>query len=246
MSWFVLDCVLVADSGVAAVRVVRGLQSLGVKAVSVHTEADATALHATLADETVLLGPDPQLYGDARVLVEAARQAGAQGVHPVTAQVEGLEPAVAGAGLAWLGGALQVPVALTVGDGAVVAELSADLTTLPAVASRSAEVVTGLDLTCAALHGEATGVARGGVAVSVDVRALSLAPVSRVAVPGLDDVWVDLAVGEGTDPVDDLVAVLTAWGSTRFEAFDLAAEAYDLLEIEGPVLARPAALGELG
>ena len=243
MSWFVLDCVLVADRGVAAVRVVQALQRLGVKAVSVHTEADATALHASLADESVLLGPDPELYGDPRVLVEAARQAGAQGVHPVTAQVEGLEPAVADAGLAWLGSPLEVPVALTVGDGAVVAEVADELMTLPPVASRSAEVVTGLDLTCAALNGEATGVARGGVAVSVDVRALSLAPVSRVSVPDLDDVWVDLAVAEGTDPVDDLVAVLTAWGETRVAALDLAAEAFDLLVIDGPELARPAALG---
>lgn len=238
------DCVLVADRGVAAVRVVRALQRLGVKAVAVHTERDATALHATLADEPVLLGPDLDLYDDPRVLLEAARRSGAQAVHPVTAVVDGLEQAVLDAGLEWLGDPLQVPVALSVGDGAVVAELADEPVSLPPVASRSAEVVTGLNLTCAALEGEATGLARGGAAVSVEVRAASLAPVTRVALPDLPDVWVDLAVEEGTDPVDPVLAVVTAWGETRAAALDLAVEAYDLLEIVGPELARPAALGD--
>ncbi|MCW2501608.1 MAG: acetyl-COA carboxylase, partial [Frankiales bacterium] len=76
------DSVLVADRGVAAVRVIAALQRRGTKAVSVHTEADAGAVHATLADESVLLGPTTASYGDVRKLIEAARQAGAQGVHP--------------------------------------------------------------------------------------------------------------------------------------------------------------------
>lgn len=94
---------LVAGSGVATVRVLRELQARDIKAVSLHCEADASALHATTADESVLLGTDTAAYGDPVKVVEAARQVGAQAVHPAGSQVEGLEDAVAAAGLQWLG-----------------------------------------------------------------------------------------------------------------------------------------------
>jgi acetyl/propionyl-CoA carboxylase alpha subunit len=243
VSGLVLDCVLVADRGVAAVRVLRALQHLGVKAVSLHSEADATALHATLADESVLIGPTTASYGDTVKVVEAARQAGAEGVHPVTADVPGLQEAVLAAGLEWLGEPLQVPVVLTVAGGAVEAVLSDALAIVPPVASRSAEVVTGLDLTCASLTGEASGVARGGLAVSIDVLGSELAPVTRMQVPHDDDLWVDAAVEVGTEPVDPLLAVLTAWGPDRDAAYLRARQAWEQLIIEGPLVPRPAALG---
>lgn len=237
------DTVLVADRGVAAVRVLRSLQRLGVKAISVHTSADATALHATLADETVLLGSTPSAYDDPVKLVEAARQAAAEAVHPVTAEVPGLEDAVLEAGLLWLGAQLHVPVELTVADGVVEARLGSQLVPLPAVASRSAEVVTGLDLTCAALEGHTTGVAREGVAVSVDLVAAQLAPVTAWQPPHLDDVWLDEAVAVGSSPVEPLLAVLTAWGPDRDAAYGLACAAWDRLVIKGPAVRRPEALG---
>ena len=102
MSRFVPETVLVADRGAAAVRVVTALQDRGIKAVSVHTDADADAQHATAADESVLLGPTLSSYGDVVKLVEAAQQAGADAVHPGGATVPGLQEAVADAGLEWL------------------------------------------------------------------------------------------------------------------------------------------------
>ncbi len=237
------DTVLVVDRGVAAVRVLRALQSRGIKAVSVHTGADATALHATLADETVLLGPTTASYGDIVKLVEAARQAGAHAVHPVTVELAELGPAVLAAGLEWLGGSLQVPVELSVGDGVVEARCSDRLTTLPPAASRSAEVVTGLDLTGASLTGESEGVARAGVAVSVDVVASTLAPITTLHLPAGEDIWVDAAVASGTHPAEPLLAVLTAWGPDRDTAYSRACEAWDELVIDGPVVHRPEALG---
>ncbi|MCW2600600.1 MAG: acetyl/propionyl-CoA carboxylase subuit alpha [Frankiales bacterium] len=243
MSLVVPDTVLVIDRGVAAVRVLRALQGRGIKAVSVHTDLDATALHTTLADESVLLGPTTASYGDVLKLVEAARQAGAQAVHPVTVELAGLEDAVLAAQLEWLGGTLHVPVELAVGDGVVEARCTEQSFPLPPVASRSAEVVTGLDLTCATLTGQAEGVARDGVAVSVDILAATLAPVTAVHLPSGDDVWVDLAVAPGSRPVDPLLAVLTAWGPDRDSAYDRACEAWDHLDIEGPVVPRPEALG---
>jgi acetyl/propionyl-CoA carboxylase alpha subunit len=238
-----LDTVLVVDRGVPAVRLLRALEALQVKAVSVHVRADATALHSTLADESVLIGATRAAYGDVTRLVEAARQAGAQGVHPGTVELPGLEAAVLAAGLVWLGGVLQVPAELTVGDGVVEARCSEALVPLPPTAVRAAEVVTGLDLTLAALRGRAEGVAREGVAVSVDLLATSLAPVTALGLPTGPDVWVDSAVEVGTHPDDPLLAVLTAWGPDRDGAYARACEAWDQTVVEGPVVPRPAALG---
>ena len=237
------DNVLVVDRGVAAVRVLRALQKRGVRAISVHTAADSGALHAQIADESVLLGEVLAAYGDATKLLEAARQAGAEAVHPVTVEMLGLPEAVERAGLEWLGGALTVPVALSVGDGVVEARCSETMSELPAVASRSAEVVTGLDLTLASLEGQAQGVAREGVAVSVDVVAKELAPVTRIRRPRLDDVWLDEAVVAGSTPTQTLLAVLTAWGTDRDTAYHRAREAWGQLVIEGPDVPRPPALG---
>jgi acetyl/propionyl-CoA carboxylase alpha subunit len=235
--------VLVVDRGVAAVRVLSALQSRGVKAVSVHTTADATALHRTLADESVLLGRTAAAYDDVVRLVEAARQAGAEAVHPVTVSLPGLQEAVTQAGLQWLGGALEVPVELSVHDGVVEARCVEELHVLLPVASRSAEVVTGLDLTLAALTGAAQGLARDGVAVSVDVVATTLAQVTALELPASDDVWWDAAVAVGSEPVEPLLLVLTAWGPDRDAAYSTARAAWDQLVIAGPTVPRPPALG---
>jgi acetyl/propionyl-CoA carboxylase alpha subunit len=235
--------VLVADSGVAAVRALQGLQRLGIRAISVHTSEDARALHATCADESVLLGPTRASYRDVRKLVEAARQGRADAVHPVHAEIPGLEAAVREAKLEWLGGTLRLPVDLTIGDGVVEARLADHDVVVPAVAARAAEIVSGLDLTATAVAGAAEGIARGGVALSVDVVATDLAPVTRYSPPELDDVWVDAAVAEGTAPVDRLLAVLTVWGADLDAAYDLACAAWDQLVIEGPTVPRPEAVG---
>ncbi len=76
--------VLIANRGVISRRITRTLHKLGVGAVAVYSDADADSLHVREADESVLLGPPPVSESYLRVekILEAAKQTGAQAIHP--------------------------------------------------------------------------------------------------------------------------------------------------------------------
>jgi 3-methylcrotonyl-CoA carboxylase alpha subunit len=76
--------VLIANRGEIAVRIARTARRLGLRTIAVYSEADAGALHTRLADEAHLIGPPAarESYLVAGKLIEVARRAGAQCIHP--------------------------------------------------------------------------------------------------------------------------------------------------------------------
>lgn len=76
--------ILIANRGEIACRVIRTAKKMGIRTVAVYSDADADALHVTLADEAVHIGgaaPADSYLNIARVF-EAALSTGAQAIHP--------------------------------------------------------------------------------------------------------------------------------------------------------------------
>ena len=76
--------VLIANRGEIAIRIIRACRELGIRTVAVCSEADRSALHAQIADETICIGPahSKDSYLNMRAILSACEVAGAQAIHP--------------------------------------------------------------------------------------------------------------------------------------------------------------------
>ncbi|MCB9484251.1 MAG: ATP-grasp domain-containing protein, partial [Dehalococcoidia bacterium] len=75
--------ILIANRGEIAVRIARAAAERGIPTVAVHPEDDAASLHVRVADEArALPGQGVAAYLDIDAVIEAARAAGADAIHP--------------------------------------------------------------------------------------------------------------------------------------------------------------------
>ena len=76
--------ILVANRGEIACRVFRTAKAMGIGTVAVYSDADRDALHVTMADEAVNIGPaaSAESYLVIEKIIDACRQTGADAVHP--------------------------------------------------------------------------------------------------------------------------------------------------------------------
>lgn len=76
--------ILIANRGEIACRIIRTARAMGIKTVSIYSEADTNAAHVSMADEAIFIGPSPssQSYLDINRLRDAIITTGAEAVHP--------------------------------------------------------------------------------------------------------------------------------------------------------------------
>lgn len=103
-----LKSVLIANRGEIARRVIRTAKRLGIRTVAVYSDADAKALHVREADEAVHIGASPakESYLRGEKIIAAAKQTGAEAIHPgygFLSENADFAQAVIDAGLIWIG-----------------------------------------------------------------------------------------------------------------------------------------------
>ncbi|MBI4459930.1 MAG: acetyl-CoA carboxylase biotin carboxylase subunit [Acidobacteria bacterium] len=100
--------ILIANRGEIAVRVIRACREMGIRAVAVFSAVDRASLHVLKAEEAYPIGPAPatESYLAVDKIIAAARQSGAEAIHPgygFLAENPELAGACEDAGLTYIG-----------------------------------------------------------------------------------------------------------------------------------------------
>jgi propionyl-CoA carboxylase alpha chain len=100
--------ILIANRGEIACRVIKTARRMGIKTVAVFSEADRDAVHVDMADEAVAIGPAPaaQSYLVIGKIIDAAKQTGAEAIHPgygFLSENAAFAEALAAAGIVFIG-----------------------------------------------------------------------------------------------------------------------------------------------
>ncbi len=76
--------ILIANRGEIAIRIMATCREMGIRSVAVYSDADRRARHVQAADEAYYIGPAPATQSYLRIdaIIDAARQSGAQAIHP--------------------------------------------------------------------------------------------------------------------------------------------------------------------
>ncbi|MEU2613904.1 biotin carboxylase N-terminal domain-containing protein [Micromonospora sp. NPDC007271] len=103
-----IESLLIANRGEIARRIIRTAKKLGIRAIAVHSEADAGLPFVTEADEAVCVGPanPAQSYRNVEAILAAAKSTGAQAIHPgygFLSENADFARTVEASGLIWVG-----------------------------------------------------------------------------------------------------------------------------------------------
>jgi propionyl-CoA carboxylase alpha chain len=76
--------ILIANRGEIACRIIKTTRKMGIKTVSIYSDADARSLHVEMADEAINIGPAAasESYLVIEKIIAACKQTGAEAVHP--------------------------------------------------------------------------------------------------------------------------------------------------------------------
>jgi len=80
----VISSILIANRGEIALRIIRALKELGIKAIAVYSDEDTRSIHVKRADEAYHIGPSAAVesYLNTQKIIETATAAGADAIHP--------------------------------------------------------------------------------------------------------------------------------------------------------------------
>ncbi|MGN8026797.1 acetyl/propionyl/methylcrotonyl-CoA carboxylase subunit alpha [Microbacterium sp. 22242] len=146
------DTILIANRGEIACRIIATLRRLGIRSVAVYSDADAGSRHVALADVAVRIGPAPaaQSYLDIDAVIAAARETGAQAIHPgygFLAENAAFAQACTDAGIVFIGPSADA--IRTMGDK-ITAKLAVAERSVPTVPGIARPALTDADLIAAA------------------------------------------------------------------------------------------------